>query len=312
MFSSDVTWPVFTKKGERIGLSVRNIERCTKDEYSLFGSRCAAIKTQNSEYKSFGQSSIILIWYGCSFCRDMTQNRHKIETDNLHPCYMVRILSRINHRWLLPNTLNMQSDNILTQRRALQSSGSFENAQSEMFPGLAEEPTLDSGCNFANYEYLCILKGEAKLNVDLCWYWQWVHTSRVLGSFQAFLLCDLAVWQWTVEERANVRRFSGRSGVNMVSRFGMFRWCMQRSWRSLACPWPSVSSAFPSTRLKKASSFLSVWQLQPFWKSHGETNDSMIFCADKEDSGRFTFTGPILVRYQQAFRLQQVRGYMQF
>ncbi len=27
-------------------LEVRNIERCTKDEYSLFGSRCAAIETQ--------------------------------------------------------------------------------------------------------------------------------------------------------------------------------------------------------------------------------------------------------------------------
>ncbi len=65
---------------------VRNIERCTKDEYSLFGSRCTAIETQivstslldRVQYSSYGTDAVSV------------EIRHKIETDNMHPCYVYR------------------------------------------------------------------------------------------------------------------------------------------------------------------------------------------------------------------------------
>ena len=53
---------------------VRDIERCAKDEYSLFELRLCSNRDSNSEYKSFGQSSISILLYGCCFCRDLAQN----------------------------------------------------------------------------------------------------------------------------------------------------------------------------------------------------------------------------------------------
>ncbi len=66
------------EKGMIPVLYERDIERCVKDECSLFGSRLCSNRESNCEYKSFGQSSISILLYGGCFCRDLSQNSRQI------------------------------------------------------------------------------------------------------------------------------------------------------------------------------------------------------------------------------------------
>ena len=72
--NTDATCAGALSRRDILQFYVRDIERCTKDKYSLFGSRLCSNRDLNSEYKSFGQSSISILLYGGCFCRDLPQN----------------------------------------------------------------------------------------------------------------------------------------------------------------------------------------------------------------------------------------------
>ncbi len=58
------------------------IERCTKDEYSLFGSRLRSNRDSNGEYESFVQSSITISIVQMLFLSRFAKNRDR----KRHPC----------------------------------------------------------------------------------------------------------------------------------------------------------------------------------------------------------------------------------
>ncbi len=58
------------------------IERCTKDEYSLFGSRLRSNRDSNGEYESFVQSSITISIVQMVFLSRFAENRDRKH----HPC----------------------------------------------------------------------------------------------------------------------------------------------------------------------------------------------------------------------------------
>ena len=66
----------------RFSLLDKVIERCTKDEYSLFGSRLRSNRDSNGEYESFVQSSITISIVQMVFLSRFAENRDRKH----HPC----------------------------------------------------------------------------------------------------------------------------------------------------------------------------------------------------------------------------------
>ena len=63
-------------------LSDKVIERCMKDEYSLFRSRLCSNRDSNGEYESFVQSSITISIVQMVFLSRFAENRDRKH----HPC----------------------------------------------------------------------------------------------------------------------------------------------------------------------------------------------------------------------------------